>query len=229
MALRATHNLAEGAGAASLAAAMKMRDDLQGKEVVCVMSGGNMNTEVLRRILKSAVSTDAIVLPYLQETRMILRSMVSALGIVVLTGSLAAGQAPAGGGQRAGGAPPAPMKNLQVLPKDMPQPEVVAIMRAFNAALGVECGHCHVWTKPGDPSNDMAADTKTEKTVARAMMQMTTRSTRNSPPASRSRRLRVSSAQRVIAAKRFPSRRRLRRHRPARAHPPALTATPPAK
>ena len=58
------------------------------------------------------------------------------------------------------------MKNLQVLPKDMPQPQVVAIMRAFNAALGVECGHCHIWTKPGDPSNDMAADTKIEKTVA---------------------------------------------------------------
>ena len=104
---------------------------------------------------------------------MILRSVVSALGIVVLTGSLAAGQAPAAGGQRAGGAPPAPMKNLQVLPKDMPQPQVVAIMRAFNAALGVECGHCHIWTKPGDPSNDMAADTKTEKLVARVMMQMT--------------------------------------------------------
>jgi len=101
------------------------------------------------------------------------RFVVSALGIVVMTASLAAGQAPAAGGQRAGGAPPAPMKNLQVLPKDMPQPEVVAIMRVFNAALGVQCGHCHVWTKPGDPSNDMAADTKIQKTVARVMMQMT--------------------------------------------------------
>jgi hypothetical protein len=103
---------------------------------------------------------------------MMCRSVVSALGIVVITASLAAAQAPAAGGQRAGG-PPAPMKNLQVLPKDMPQPEVVAIMRAFNAALGVQCGHCHIWTKPGDPSNDMAADTKPEKTVARVMMQMT--------------------------------------------------------
>jgi Photosynthetic reaction centre cytochrome C subunit len=101
------------------------------------------------------------------------RSVVSALGIVVMTASLAAGQAPAAGGQRAGGAPPAPMKNLQVLPKDMAQPEVVALMRTFNAALGVQCGHCHVWTKPGDPGNDMAADTKPEKTVARVMMQMT--------------------------------------------------------
>ena len=103
-----------------------------------------------------------------------IRSALSALSVVVLTSSLAAAQAPApaGGGQRAGG-PPAPMKNLQVLPKDMPQPQVVAIMRMFNFALGVECGHCHIWAKPGDPSNDMAADTKIEKTVARAMMLMT--------------------------------------------------------
>ena len=100
-----------------------------------------------------------------------LRYAVTVLGILVLTVSLATAQAPApaGGGQRAGGNP-APMKNLQVLPKDMPQPEVVAIMRAFNGALGVQCGHCHIWTKPGDPSNDMAADTKIEKTVARVMI-----------------------------------------------------------
>ena len=105
-----------------------------------------------------------------------IRLVVSTVGIVVFTSSLVAAQtpapAPAGGGQRAGG-PPAPMKNLQVLPKDMPQPQVVAMMRIFNAALGVECGHCHVWTKPGDPTNDMAADTKVQKTVARVMMQMT--------------------------------------------------------
>jgi hypothetical protein len=104
---------------------------------------------------------------------MMCRAMVSAVGIVVLMSSIVAAQAPAVGGQRAGGAPPAPMKNLQVLPKDMPQPQVVAIMRAFNAALGVNCNHCHVWTKPGDPTNDMPADTKVEKTVARVMMQMT--------------------------------------------------------
>ena len=51
LALRTTHNLAEGAGAASLAAAVKLRDQLAGKQVVCVMSGGNMNVEVLRKIL----------------------------------------------------------------------------------------------------------------------------------------------------------------------------------
>jgi len=99
------------------------------------------------------------------------RHLVSALAVVMMTGSIAAAQAPAGG-QRAGG--PAPMKNLQVLPKDTPQPQVVAMMRVFNTALGVNCDHCHVWVKPGDPSNDMAADTKTPKVVAREMMRMTT-------------------------------------------------------
>ena len=51
LALRTTHNLAEGAGAASLAAAMKLRDQLAGKTVVCVMSGGNITNEMLQQIL----------------------------------------------------------------------------------------------------------------------------------------------------------------------------------
>ena len=51
LALRATHNLAEGAGAASLVAAVKLRDQLAGKKVVCVMSGGNIDRGTLTRIL----------------------------------------------------------------------------------------------------------------------------------------------------------------------------------
>ncbi len=51
LALRTTHNLAEGAGAASLAAAVKLRDRLAGKRVVCVMSGGNIDGETLRRVI----------------------------------------------------------------------------------------------------------------------------------------------------------------------------------
>ncbi len=51
LALRATHNLAEGAGAASLIAAMKLRDRLGGKKVVCVMSGGNIDRATLTRVL----------------------------------------------------------------------------------------------------------------------------------------------------------------------------------
>ena len=52
LALRATHNLAEGAGAAPLMAAMKLRDRLAGKKVVCVMSGGNIDRATLTRILR---------------------------------------------------------------------------------------------------------------------------------------------------------------------------------
>jgi threonine dehydratase len=51
LALRATHNLAEGAGAASLAAAIRLRDTLRGKRVVCVMSGGNIDRATLARIV----------------------------------------------------------------------------------------------------------------------------------------------------------------------------------
>jgi threonine dehydratase len=51
LALRATHNLAEGAGAAALAAAVKLRDQLAGRKVVCVMSGGNIDAATLRRVL----------------------------------------------------------------------------------------------------------------------------------------------------------------------------------
>jgi hypothetical protein len=45
-------------------------------------------------------------------------------------------------------------------------------MRAFSAALGTNCGYCHVWTGPGLPTNDYASDEKPAKEVARAMMRM---------------------------------------------------------
>jgi len=51
LALRTTHNLAEGAGAATIMAAYKNRDALRGQAIVCVMSGGNLDTATLRRIL----------------------------------------------------------------------------------------------------------------------------------------------------------------------------------
>jgi threonine dehydratase len=49
--LRLTHNLAEGAGAASTAAALRLRDQLAGKTVVGVLSGGNLDLRELGRIL----------------------------------------------------------------------------------------------------------------------------------------------------------------------------------
>ena len=55
LALRATHNLAEGAGAASLAAAIKLKDRLAGKKVVCVMSGGEHRRCNTREVLSSGL------------------------------------------------------------------------------------------------------------------------------------------------------------------------------
>jgi threonine dehydratase len=54
LALRATHNLAEGAGAASLAAALKLRESLKGQRVVAVMTGGNLDAQKLKWILLGA-------------------------------------------------------------------------------------------------------------------------------------------------------------------------------
>ena len=51
LALRWTHNLAEGAGAAPLAAAHKLTAELAGKNVVMVMSGANLDTETLKKVL----------------------------------------------------------------------------------------------------------------------------------------------------------------------------------
>jgi threonine dehydratase len=49
--LEHTHNLAEGAGAAPLAAALQIKQRLAGKKVVLVMSGGNLAVDALRRLL----------------------------------------------------------------------------------------------------------------------------------------------------------------------------------
>lgn len=49
--LEKTHTVAEGAGAASTAAAIKLKDTLQGQTVVCVISGGNLPLATLRGIL----------------------------------------------------------------------------------------------------------------------------------------------------------------------------------
>ncbi len=49
--LETIHQLAEGAGAAPLAAAFQMRDQLAGKKVALVLSGGNLTLPVLQSIL----------------------------------------------------------------------------------------------------------------------------------------------------------------------------------
>lgn len=52
--LRYTHNLAEGAGAAALAAARVRRDALAGCRVAVILSGGNLDLATLRRVLDVA-------------------------------------------------------------------------------------------------------------------------------------------------------------------------------
>jgi hypothetical protein len=88
---------------------------------------------------------------------------------LLLSASLAA-QAPAAPAQ--GAAAPVPAKNLQVLPKEWTTAQVLPVMRTIAAALGTECGHCHVWTAAGAPGNDFPADVKPEKAKARVMLRM---------------------------------------------------------
>ncbi|MGB8398582.1 threonine dehydratase [Bradyrhizobium sp.] len=56
-----THNLAEGAGAAALAAASQEKKKLQGRRVGLILSGGNIDFELFRRwIMPEAAAVDRI-------------------------------------------------------------------------------------------------------------------------------------------------------------------------
>ena len=48
-----THNLAEGAGAAALAAALQLSAQLAGKRVAIILSGGNIDAATLKRVLRT--------------------------------------------------------------------------------------------------------------------------------------------------------------------------------
>ena len=52
-----THNLAEGAGAAGLAAAMQERESLAGKRVGVILSGGNVDAALFARVLAGETPT----------------------------------------------------------------------------------------------------------------------------------------------------------------------------
>jgi threonine dehydratase len=49
--IETTRNLVEAAGAAPLAAALRMRDELAGKQVALIASGGNASREQLLAVL----------------------------------------------------------------------------------------------------------------------------------------------------------------------------------
>ena len=89
---------------------------------------------------------------------MISRLALSASALV-LAGSVAFAQPTA--------APP-PERNLQVLPRDIPQAQLMQAMQSMSRALGVQCGYCHV---PGD----FRSDANGHKNIARGMMRLTQR------------------------------------------------------
>jgi len=66
---------------------------------------------------------------------------------------------------------PTEIKNLTVLPKDTSPDDVMKIMRAWNAALSVDCVFCHVG-QIGKPLStfDFASDNKKRKEVSRVML-----------------------------------------------------------
>jgi threonine dehydratase len=50
-----THNLAEGAGAAPMAAAMQEKDSLQGKRIGMVLTGANVDSELYEKVLREEI------------------------------------------------------------------------------------------------------------------------------------------------------------------------------
>jgi hypothetical protein len=94
-----------------------------------------------------------------------LAAAAAAFGISVATAQTAPPSSPPA-------SPPA-FKNLQVFPKDIARPELIANMKFFAQSLGVRCTFCHVGTK-GQPLStfDFASDAKKEKLTARKMLAM---------------------------------------------------------
>ncbi len=93
-----------------------------------------------------------------------MRSLLAAGLMCVCVMAVAATKTSAQGGGQA-----APLQNLQVLPKDMARPDVIALMRTFTLALGVQCTHCHVGTPQERFKDDLPA-----KAMARKMLKMMT-------------------------------------------------------
>ena len=102
-------------------------------------------------------------------------SRIAILILAVLLGPHPAAQTPPPQQMPAPGTPrwqPPDPTNLQVLPKDIPKPQLVRVMRSFAMGLGVRCEHCHVGEGNDLSTFDFASDTKPEKVTARRMIVM---------------------------------------------------------
>jgi threonine dehydratase len=53
--LRTTHSLVEGAGAAGFAGLMKLRDEIGPCRVGIILSGGNIDSQTLRRVVNGEI------------------------------------------------------------------------------------------------------------------------------------------------------------------------------
>jgi len=104
------------------------------------------------------------------------RSLVA--GLICATLTLAAlplaGQdaTPPSGAQAPARRPMPRPTNLQVLPKDISSPDLMALMRGYTKALGVECEFCHAQDQQTHRLN-FASDAKPDKAIARTMISMT--------------------------------------------------------
>ena len=68
-----------------------------------------------------------------------------------------------------------PKRNLKVLPKNISNDELDAVMDHFKEALGVNCNFCHASQKDDTSKLDFASDEKPEKESARNMMRMSSK------------------------------------------------------
>ena len=68
---------------------------------------------------------------------------------------------------------PTVFTNLQVLPRDTTQPQLMSVMKTASISLGVRCWFCHEGTGDDFSTFNFAADTKEQKATARAMLRMT--------------------------------------------------------
>lgn len=97
-------------------------------------------------------------------------AVVSASVVGALLAPADSAAAQGGGGQQQ------PYENLKYFSKDMPRDSLLAIMRGFTYALGVQCTYCHVQEPAAGPNARprfrYPLDDKREKRTARFMLTM---------------------------------------------------------